>query len=154
MLRIAISLLALFLAAPQPGSAQATGTIGGTVRDSSGAVVPGAKITTTNEGTNLTRTVEADDPGQYIVPQLPVGAAAERRAVSSRAILLQATSSALVPVTDSQRVADLPWAGRNELQILSQKAGVYREQRKHVRAIEGGVGHTLGVDNLNQRAGV
>src|SRR5437899_2337617 len=71
---LAIALLALFLAAPRPGSAQATGTISGTVRDSSGAVVPGAKITATNEGTNLTRSVEADDAGQYIVPQLPVGA--------------------------------------------------------------------------------
>jgi len=52
---------------------QATATISGTVRDSSGAVVPGAKITATNEGTNLARTALADDAGQYIIPLLPVG---------------------------------------------------------------------------------
>src|SRR5216683_3551849 len=153
-------LLALFLAAPRPGSAQATGTIGGTVRDSSGAVVPGAKITATNEGTNLTRSVQADDAGQYIIPQLPVGAyqvrvekagfatfaqngislqanttvqvdavaqvraGAEQVTVSSTASLVQANSSALVQVIDSQRVADLPLNGRNVLQLLSLNAGV------------------------------
>jgi len=39
---------------------------GGTVRDSSAAVVPAAKVTATNEGTNLTRSVMTDTGGEYV----------------------------------------------------------------------------------------
>jgi hypothetical protein len=50
-----------------------TGRISGTVTDSSGAVIPGASITVTNEGTRLTWTARANDHGFYVVPLLPVG---------------------------------------------------------------------------------
>src|SRR5262249_38068355 len=40
---------------------------------SSGAVVPKAKITITNTGTNETRVVETGDEGDYTIPQLPPG---------------------------------------------------------------------------------
>lgn len=53
--------------------AQATGTIHGTVSDSTGAVVPGVSVTITNTGTNLTRVVAADEAGRFVAPQLPVG---------------------------------------------------------------------------------
>jgi len=48
-------------------------TVTGRVIDSSGAVVPKAKITITNTGTNETRSVEAGDEGDYTIPQLPPG---------------------------------------------------------------------------------
>ena len=54
-------------------SAQATATIHGTVYDASGAVVPGAAVTATNINTSLTRQLEADQSGQFIIPLLPVG---------------------------------------------------------------------------------
>src|SRR5579864_8401250 len=51
-----------------------TGTISGTVKDSSGAVVPGATVTVTNTDKNIVvRTVKADPLGAYTVPLLPVG---------------------------------------------------------------------------------
>ena len=44
----------IFLALPVPGTAQvATGTINITAADASGAMVPGAAITVTNNGTGL-----------------------------------------------------------------------------------------------------
>ncbi|MCC6587963.1 MAG: TonB-dependent receptor [Bryobacterales bacterium] len=52
---------------------QATGTIHGTISDSSGAVVPGVMVTITNSGTNLSRAVLANDEGNYVAPLLPVG---------------------------------------------------------------------------------
>ena len=67
----AVCAFALFFVLPRSGFAQATATITGTVRDSSGAVVPGAKIIATNENTNLTRSSLADDAGQYVIPLLP-----------------------------------------------------------------------------------
>ena len=50
-----------------------SGTILGTVTDSTGAVVAGAKVTIINEGTGLTRTVVADVNGEYTAPALPTG---------------------------------------------------------------------------------
>ena len=50
-----------------------SGTILGTVTDSSGAVMGHAKITIVNEGTGLTRTLTVDTNGEYTAPSLPTG---------------------------------------------------------------------------------
>jgi hypothetical protein len=50
-----------------------TGTIVGTVTDSTGAVIPNASITVTNVDTNFERTDTTDDRGDYTVPLLPTG---------------------------------------------------------------------------------
>jgi hypothetical protein len=49
------------------------GRISGTVKDSSGAVVPNATITATNTATNLARTAITDEDGFYTLTNLPVG---------------------------------------------------------------------------------
>jgi hypothetical protein len=50
-----------------------TGTILGTVTDSSGAVVPDAAVTITNEGTNAAVTTHTGGSGEYVIPMLPPG---------------------------------------------------------------------------------
>ena len=50
-----------------------TGSIYGTVADSSGAVVPDASITVTNVGTNEEHTTKSNGAGQYIFPVLSPG---------------------------------------------------------------------------------
>lgn len=50
-----------------------TATISGTVSDSSGAVIPGAKITIRNVDTGISRTVMSDTGGRFSAPQLPIG---------------------------------------------------------------------------------
>ncbi|HYZ85685.1 MAG TPA: carboxypeptidase-like regulatory domain-containing protein, partial [Bryobacteraceae bacterium] len=57
----------------QPAFAQSTGTIYGTVLDASGAAVAGARVTALNTETNLARTIETGDTGQFTIPLLPVG---------------------------------------------------------------------------------
>jgi carboxypeptidase family protein len=49
------------------------GAIGGTVYDTNGAVVPGAKITVHNNGTNAEQTTATDDSGFYRVTKLQPG---------------------------------------------------------------------------------
>ncbi len=62
-------LAALGLAGPV--AAQITrGAISGTVRDASGAVVPGASVTATNPATNSSRTAITDAQGFYRIPAL------------------------------------------------------------------------------------
>src|SRR5690349_17993244 len=50
-----------------------TGTILGTVKDQTGAVLPGANITIRNVETGITRTSVTGDRGEYRVPALNVG---------------------------------------------------------------------------------
>jgi len=52
---------------------QATGRLLGTVSDSSGAVVPGAQVTATSQGTGVSRDTKTDDTGHYLLPLLPIG---------------------------------------------------------------------------------
>jgi hypothetical protein len=49
------------------------GTLLGTLTDSSGAVVPGAKVTITEQGTGIPRTTDSNASGNYVVPNLPPG---------------------------------------------------------------------------------
>jgi hypothetical protein len=51
----------------------ATGQITGTVKDSSGAVMPRVKVTIANESVGFTRSASSDDAGTYSFPLLPVG---------------------------------------------------------------------------------
>ena len=48
----------------------ASGVISGVVQDESGAVVPAANITVTNQETGISRTVTSDSAGRYRVPGL------------------------------------------------------------------------------------
>ncbi|HVN03383.1 MAG TPA: carboxypeptidase-like regulatory domain-containing protein [Bryobacteraceae bacterium] len=50
-----------------------TGTILGTVRDASGAVVPGVKVTISNEGTLFTQTTTTSASGNYVFTPLRIG---------------------------------------------------------------------------------
>ncbi|MBX5478108.1 MAG: carboxypeptidase regulatory-like domain-containing protein [Pyrinomonas methylaliphatogenes] len=71
LLTIGLLLLAL---SPAPNAQMTSvGRISGTVRDSSGAVIPGATITVINVATNLKRTTTTDEDGFYTVTNLPIG---------------------------------------------------------------------------------
>jgi len=50
-----------------------TGEIRGTVRDSSGGVLPGVTVTATNTQTGLKRTDTTSSTGTYVFPSLPIG---------------------------------------------------------------------------------
>jgi hypothetical protein len=68
------ALAVLMCLSPRPVSAQAvTGTILGSVRDTTGAYVPGATVMLLNTGTGLTRSVTTDAYGEYTAPLLPTG---------------------------------------------------------------------------------
>ena len=80
MLRI-VSLRSLLIASilagglfglPSPALSQVGGSISGTVKDSSGAVVPGVTVTATNTALGTMSTVITDGQGNYTFPKLPV----------------------------------------------------------------------------------
>jgi outer membrane receptor protein involved in Fe transport len=53
--------------------AQASAQLSGTVRDESGAVLPGVTVTATQTDTGFTRTVVTEAEGSYVMPNLPTG---------------------------------------------------------------------------------
>jgi len=53
--------------------AQSVGTISGTVKDSSGAVVPGATVTARNQGTGVARETLTDQAGRFVARQAAQG---------------------------------------------------------------------------------
>src|SRR5580658_5354287 len=68
------AVLLVFLLAATSAQAQIdTGSITGTVTDHSGAVVSGAKVTVTNEGTNVSATTTTNSNGEYVATSLKVG---------------------------------------------------------------------------------
>ena len=68
-----LGVLALVLAVAATARAQtATGQITGTVKDTSGAVVPGVTVTVTSELTGSKRETTTGQTGNYVVPLLPV----------------------------------------------------------------------------------
>ena len=74
----AVSRFALFLilltAFAASLNAQSTfGTILGTVKDATGAVVPGATVTLTNKGTTARRTATSDGSGEFTLSNIDVG---------------------------------------------------------------------------------
>src|SRR5579864_1107144 len=73
-MRILIKLFFSFLLlAPTVYGQVDRGGLAGTVKDSSGLVVPGANVNATNIATGLERTAVTSNSGTYDIPELPVG---------------------------------------------------------------------------------
>src|SRR5262249_29235684 len=73
--------LALGWSAPTLGQIT-SGTVSGTVKDESGAVIPGAEVALTNRSTGVSRTIVTDDKGSFIVPGLLPGPYEARASLS------------------------------------------------------------------------
>lgn len=72
--RAVVILLATLTCSTYTWSQEVTGSIAGTVKDQSGAVVSGATVTITNTDTNVVvRTVTTESNGDYAAPLLPIG---------------------------------------------------------------------------------
>src|SRR5262245_29887587 len=53
--------------------AQSNAQVSGTVKDQSGAILPGVEVAVTQTSTGQTRTAVTDETGSYVLPNLPVG---------------------------------------------------------------------------------
>jgi hypothetical protein len=74
MKRICLSILLLSLLAPLSLTAQTiTGAIRGTVTDASGAIVPNAKVTATNQATSVATMATTNQAGEYSIRFLQIG---------------------------------------------------------------------------------
>ena len=70
---LVLATLVFSLGASRVLAQQVYATIHGTVTDSSGAVVPGAKVMALNTATGISTSAKTDGAGYYIFPQLGIG---------------------------------------------------------------------------------
>ena len=71
---VALVAVGILLAASIPAVGQVlTASVDGTVRDPTGALIPGAEVTLTNTETNATREAVTNDTGRFVFPQVPRG---------------------------------------------------------------------------------
>src|SRR5207244_11713414 len=68
-----VAALASFVLSSSVFAQALSGTIVGTVTDSTGAIVPGVSVVLTNEGTGFSRTVVANENGRYVAYSFPTG---------------------------------------------------------------------------------
>jgi Carboxypeptidase regulatory-like domain len=116
MKRIVIGTLSVLLVTvfcSVPMWAQATAQISGTVKDQTGAVLPGVEITATHTDTSIVRTAITNETGSYVLPNLAVGpyrleaALPGFRSFAQSGIVLQVNGSpAINPVLEVGQVTE------------------------------------------------
>ena len=103
--RVALSLVALSCALIAPAFSQDSGRISGVVKDATGAVIPGVKITAQETETGLSRTAETNATGSYLFPVLRpttyviTAEAIGFRTFSQTGLVLDASSSVTLNIT-------------------------------------------------------
>ena len=111
--------------------AQATAQISGTVRDQSGAVLPGAEITVTQTDTGVRRNTISNETGLYVLPNLPLGpyrleaALPGFRTFVQTGIVLQVNSNPVINVVlDVGQVAEQVEVQANATLVETRSSGV------------------------------
>jgi hypothetical protein len=122
-----LALLVCVLAGAQGATAQITGT----VKDQSGAVLPGAEITVTQTDTGASRMAVSDETGSYALPNLPVGpyklevSLPGFRAFVQSGIVLQVNSSpAINAVLNVGQAAEVVEVQANAAMVETRSTGI------------------------------
>ena len=113
--------------------AQATAQISGTVKDQSGAVLPGVEITATQTGTGASRTAVTNETGSFVLPSLPLGpyrveaALPGFRTFVQTGIVLQVDGSATInAVLEVGQVSETVEVQANAAQVETRSVGVWQ----------------------------
>jgi hypothetical protein len=134
MKRILFSMFALmfvFVVACGDIWAQATAQIAGTVKDQTGAVLPGVEVTVTQTDTGIARTAVTNETGSYVLSNLPIGPYRLEaglpgfRTFVQTGIVLQVNSSpAINPVLEVGQVSEQVEVQANAALVETRSAGV------------------------------
>ena len=111
--------------------AQATAQISGTVKDPSGAVLPGVEITATQTETGIVRTTVTNETGSYVLSNLALGpyrleaALTGFRTFVQTGIVLQVNGSPVInPVLEVGQVSEQVEVQANATLVETRNAGV------------------------------
>src|SRR5204862_5104414 len=105
--------------------------ISGTVKDQSGAVLPGVEVTATQTETSISRMTVTNETGSYVLPNLPLGPYRLEatlpgfRTFVQNGIVLQVNASPLInPVLEVGQVSEQIEVQANAALVETRSAGV------------------------------
>src|SRR6184192_3034329 len=111
--------------------AQATAQISGTVKDPSGAVLPGVEVTATQTDTGISRATVTNETGSYVLPNLVTGPYKLEatlpgfRSFVQTGIVLQVNASLVInPVLEVGQVSEQVEVQANASQVETRNAGI------------------------------
>src|SRR6059036_3775126 len=111
--------------------AQATAQISGTVKDQSGAVLPGVEVTATQTDTGIKRSTITNETGSYVLPNLMLGpyrleaALPGFRTHVQTGVVLEVNSSAVInPVLEVGQVTDSVEVQANAVMAETRNVGI------------------------------
>ena len=101
---------------------QENGSITGTVKDQSGAALPGATITVTSEALGVSQTVQSGSQGTFLVPQLPPGTYAVSAELSGfkRAV----KTNVILPIASKVNAGDFVLEIGNVTEVVSVESNL------------------------------
>jgi hypothetical protein len=111
--------------------AQATGQMGGTVRDQTGAVLPGVEVTATQTETGIARAAVTNETGSYVLSNLATGPYRLEaglpgfRTFVQTGIILQVNNSLVInPTLEVGQVSEQIEVQANAVQVETRTTGV------------------------------
>jgi Carboxypeptidase regulatory-like domain len=111
--------------------AQATAQISGSVRDQSGAVLPGVEVTATQTDTGISRSTVTNETGSYVLPNVAVGpyrveaALPGFRTFVQTGLVLQVNADVVInPVLEVGQVAETVEVQANATQVETRSTAV------------------------------
>ncbi|PYS34412.1 MAG: hypothetical protein DMG14_29545, partial [Acidobacteria bacterium] len=111
--------------------AQNTAQINGSVKDQTGAILPGVEVTATQTETGVTRSAVTDETGTYLLPNLPIGPyrlqamlPGFRTHVQSGIVLQVAANPAVNIVLEVGQVADQIEVQANAALVETRSTGI------------------------------
>ncbi|MEW5978771.1 MAG: TonB-dependent receptor [Acidobacteriota bacterium] len=122
-----VMFLPLFLWTVSAANAQFRAGIQGTVTDATGAVVPGAKVTATNQETNIARETNTGESGAYRVSSLPPGLYAVKISLSG---FKETVIKDVVVTAEEVRGLDVtlePGAVQETVTVVAEVGGLHTE---------------------------
>src|SRR5256712_3132639 len=105
MRRIAVFVIALLASASLQAQTVSVAQISGTIKDQSGALLPGVEVKVTQAETGYMRTALTNEAGSYTIPNLPIGPYRLEASLSGfntyvqSGIVLQVNSNPTIPIT-------------------------------------------------------
>ena len=134
---IAFSFVLLFCAANAAAQASRVGaTLEGTVRDGSGAVIPGSKVTVRNALTSQPRTVTTDEQGFFRAAQLAVGTYEVRVELAGFAPYQQAGVEARLGQTVHLDIVLAPASASEQVTVRAQPSSLDPSQTSVVSSVD------------------
>jgi hypothetical protein len=126
IVRLGLAATAALLVSGVPAAAQSAGSITGTVKDSSGAILPGATVTVSSPAIGVTQTATSDTRGVFVALQLPPGT--YTLSVEMQGFKRVEKANIIVPTASKVNVGDLLLEVGSLSEMVSVEADVGRLQ--------------------------